>query len=392
MSANLLYSTMQWGTLVALAKFGTPVMLGHFGLALAIATPATLLTGFGLRAMQATDVQRRYAFADYLHLRLLGNLGTVIIVAGTVVFTPMDPALVGVLVPIVCAKLVEATSETCYGLEQRNERIRLVAVSRVVRGALGLAGLTLAIAFGGSLATGAWIMAAAWAAFLIADVRNAHRIEPLRLRADPAAIARLASEGAPLCGVNAMLALSQSIPRYLLQIAHGTASVGYFTALAAIGPALEQFSGAIGHAASPRLGALAGADGRGYRRLVVRLFGVGAAMALALTLGAIVGGRPFLRLAYAPDYQVYRTAFVLVAASGGFLVINSLSYFAIVAARRPRLLLMLQCMGVLITATSGVLLIPRFAVSGAAGAVFLGRAAVCVVTMAVVLRAPGRRR
>src|SRR5262249_21132339 len=101
---------------------------------------------------------------------------------------------------------------------------------------------------------------------------------------------------------------------------------------------------------------------------------------------------PFLRLAYAPDYQVYRTAFVLVAASGGFLVINSLSYFAIVAARRPRLLLMLQCMGVLITATSGVLLIPRFAVSGAAGAFSRGRAAVGGGARAVVLRARGGRR
>src|SRR5262249_5778488 len=112
---------------------------------------------------------------------------------------------------------------------------------------------------------------------------------------------------------------------------------------------------------------------------------------VALTLGAMVAGRPFLRLAYTPELQAYRTAFVLVTASAGFLMINSLCYFAIIAARRPRLLLMLQCMGMLITAATGALLIPRLAVSAAAGAVFFGRAAVCIATATILLRAPGRQ-
>src|SRR5262249_26993039 len=96
LSANMLYAAVQWGTLVALAKLGTPVTLGYFGLALAIATPSTMLAGFGLRAMQATDVQRRYAFADYLHLRLLGNLLALAIVAGVVACTTIEPAAVAV--------------------------------------------------------------------------------------------------------------------------------------------------------------------------------------------------------------------------------------------------------------------------------------------------------
>lgn len=390
LSANILYAAVQWGALVALAKLGTPVTLGYFGLALAVATPATMIAGFGLRAMQATDVLRRYAFADYLQLRLVGNLMAASIVAVTIAVTAIEPEAVAVLIPIAWAKLAEATSETCYGLAQRHHRIRLVALSKVVRGALGLTGLVIVLAAGGSLATGAWVMAGLWTAFLLlVDLRNARRLEPAWRRPEPRTIVKLASEGVALSGVDGALALSQSIPRYLLQAVHGAAAVGYFTALAAIAPALDQLAGSIGHAAAPRLGASAAEDRRAYRHLVARLFGIGGLIGVALTIGAVVFGRPFLHIAYAPDYGAYRTAFVFVTMGAGFALINSLSYFAMVAVRRPGLLLVLQCVGTVVTAVAAAMLIPRFSVSGAAAAVCLGRGIVCLATAALLLGSSG---
>src|SRR6185312_2728981 len=73
MSSNLLYAACQWGTIIALAKLGAPVAIGHLGLALAIATPIILFTSLGLRTVQATDMVRRYAFVEYLSLRVACN-------------------------------------------------------------------------------------------------------------------------------------------------------------------------------------------------------------------------------------------------------------------------------------------------------------------------------
>jgi O-antigen/teichoic acid export membrane protein len=129
-----------------------------------------------------------------------------------------------------------------------------------------------------------------------------------------------------------------------------------------------------------------------YRSLVARLFGVGGVIGVGLALGAMLAGRPFLRLAYAPDYGAYLTAFVLVTVGASFALINSLSYFAMVAIRRPGLLLTLQCVGTAVTAVTSAILIPHFAVAGAAAAVCLGRAIVCVVTAVVLLRAPTERQ
>ena len=210
----------------------------------------------------------------------------------------------------------------------------------------------------------------------------------MRAWPDRAAVARLARESVALSGVDGAFALTQSIPRYFLQIAHGAAAVGYFTALASIGPAVEQLASSIGHAAAPRLGATAANDPIGYRGLVGRLFAVGALIGAALTVGTVFGGRLFLRLAYTADYVDYLPAFVIVMLGAGLALMNALGYFAMVAVRRPGMLLALQCVGMLVTAASGALLIPRFAVTGAALAVGAGRALVTAITAGLLLRRP----
>ena len=50
---NLVYAACQWGMLVALAKFGSPELVGRFALALAVTAPVYMLTNLQLRAVEA---------------------------------------------------------------------------------------------------------------------------------------------------------------------------------------------------------------------------------------------------------------------------------------------------------------------------------------------------
>jgi O-antigen/teichoic acid export membrane protein len=265
--------------------------------------------------------------------------------------------------------------------------MRFVALSKVTRGALGLAALVTVVVLGGSVATGAWALAATWVLFLVVvDLRAAAALERVVAWIPPARLWKLARETAPLGAVNGVLAATQSLPRYLLQASHGAAAVGYFTALAALGPALDQLAGSVGHAAAPRLGWAATNDPPRYRRLVMRLLLAAVAMSGILAVGAAVGGPTFLRLAYRPDYGAYRTAFVLVVLGGGFTILNSISYFALVAARRPYTQLAIQCVGLGVTAASGVWLVSGYGVDGAAASIALGGAAMAAVAARLLLR------
>ncbi len=388
--SNLLYAACQWGTIVGLAKLGAPVAIGHLGLALAVATPVVLVTGFGLRAVQATDVVQRYAFVEYLWLRLAANLLAAVTIGVAAALGVIEPAAIAVLVPIGAAKIAEATSETCYGLAQRHERMRFVAISRIARGALGLVALVSVVALGGTLAAGAWALAAAWTAFLlVVDLPAAGMLEPIFARARPAAIWQLARESAPLGGVNGLFAVGQSLPRYFLALGQGAAAVGYFMAIGAVMPALSQLASAVCHAAAPRLGLNAARSSQRYRVLVVQLLGAAALLGGLLVLGAMIAGRPFLALAYSKDYAAYHVAFTIVIAAGALGVVNEVIYFALLASRRARLQLGLECLALSVTAVAGLALIPRYGVGAAAVTCTLSALARLVPGAWVVLR---RRR
>jgi O-antigen/teichoic acid export membrane protein len=388
-SSNVLYAACQWGTIVALAKLGAPVAIGHLGLALAVATPVVLLSSLGLRSVQATDVARRYAFAEYVVLRLILNLVAATGIATAALLGMIEPAAVAILIPIGVAKIAEASSETCYGLAQRHERMRYVAISRASRGALGLVALATIVALGGSLAAGAWALAAAWSAFLfVVDVPVVGRLEPIVARPRLDAVWRLARESAPLGGVNGLFAAGQSLPRYLLGLSHGATAVGYFTALGAITPALAQLA-STAHAAAPRLGLAAVGDRRRFRRLVLQLVAAAATLGGALVIGAALAGGRFLALAYDTDYAAFQTTFVIIVGAASIAVVNEVFYFALVASRRAPLQLAIECVAIAVTATGGLVLIPRLGVAGAALATAGGTVARATLAGTLVLRWAG---
>lgn len=392
LGSNLWYSGCQWATVVALAKLGAPNALGHFGLALAVVTPIVVVSSMALRSFQATDVLQNYAFAEYLNLRLAANVVAGAVIGAAVAAGAVHDAAAAILIPLGVAKLAEATSETCYGLAQRHDRMRFVALSKATRGVLGLAALVAVVALGGTLAEGTWALAAAWTVFLLGvDLPASRALERVLARPDATRLWMLARECAPLGMLSGLVAVTQSVPRYLLQASHGAAAVGYFTALAGVGPALAHLAASVGHAAAPRLGWNAAGDIRRYRALVMRLLGAAALTSAVLTAGAVLGGRQFLTLAYTEEYAAYHTTFVLLVLAAGFWVVNTMAYFALLAVRRLGLLLTIQGFGFLATAVTGAWWVPRFGVDGAAAAVAFGGAAMAAINTAVLMRARGAR-
>jgi O-antigen/teichoic acid export membrane protein len=386
LSSNLAYVGFQWAAVMALAKLGAPVALGHVGLALAIVTPVVLITGFALRTYQATDVLRRYAFAEYLNLRLVANLVAAAVIAAATALARVEEAAVVILVPIAGAKLAEATCETCYGLAQRHDRMRFVALSRVARGGLGFAALVAVVALGGTLASGCWALAAAWVLFLlVVDLPVAGTLEPVLQRPRVSTLSQLAWESAPLGGVTGVFSIAQSVPRYVLQLTHGAAAVGYFTGLSSFIPVLGQLATSVSQAAAPRLGWNATGDGARYRTLVLRLLGAGAVAMALMTLGAVLLGRPFLRLAYTEEYAAYHATFVVIMVAAALGMMNEVLYVALVAARRLRVQLGIQCFGLAVTILVSAVLIPRLGVGGAAVALAVAAGATAAVSACLVL-------
>src|SRR5262249_57038626 len=83
----------------------------------------------------------------------------------------------------------------------------------------------------------AWALAAGWTGFVVAvEFPFAGSLESPFGRPHAHVLWRLARDTAPLGGVAGVVALTQSLPRYLLQLTEGAAAVGYYTALASVVP------------------------------------------------------------------------------------------------------------------------------------------------------------
>lgn len=112
---NVVYAACQWGMLMALAKLGSPAMVGMFALGLAITAPVFMFANLHLRTIQATDARQQYQFRDYLSVRLATTALALLVVAAIVVLVGYAWETTAVILAVGCAKACESISDIFMG-------------------------------------------------------------------------------------------------------------------------------------------------------------------------------------------------------------------------------------------------------------------------------------
>jgi O-antigen/teichoic acid export membrane protein len=390
------YMASQWGQVVAIAKLTSAAKVGQFALALAVTAPVNMLAGLQLRTVQATDARHDYVFGDYLALRLLGSVVTVLVTAAI--------ALVGyrgetalVIIVIGLAKSIEAISDIIWGLLQQHERMDRVSHSMMIKGPLSLGALALAVYITKSTLWGATGLAVAWLVTLLTyDAASGARVlgggsglgersRLLRPRWHWPTLWRLTMLSSPM-GVVRMLATAKpNIPRYFIQYYQGAASLGIFSALAYLVVAGTAVVEALGQSASPRL-AQYFAAGRieAFMHLAERVIIIAALLGLGGVGVAVWLGKPLLVLLYRPEYAEHATVLVWIAIGAGVTYVASILNYIFAATRAFSRLLSPY---VIITASTLVLsaaLVPHYGLMGAAWALLVS-SVVHVVVVPVAL-------
>jgi len=371
-AGNCVYAASQWGLVVVLARLATPDALGTFALALAVTAPVFLLFGLNLRAGQATDAARGFAFGDYLGVRLAG-MAAALAATGALVLLEGDSAeSAAVVMAVGLAKAVEGLSDVHYGAMQAQERMRPIAISLMARGVLSVAAFAAVLEVGGTLLSAVAAMAAAWTAVLLAyDVpttaallrATGERRRP-RLGRDAT---RVIATCLPLGLVMMLVSLRLNVPRYFVGHWSGAAELGVFAALASLLVAGSLIVTALGQAATPRLAALFHAGSlAAFRGLVWRLMLVALGLGVAGISVAAVAGGPVLRLLFGAPYAGRSDLLVLLMAAGLAAYASSVLGFALTAARTFTAQLPVFTATTLACGAGCLWLVPRLGLSGAA--------------------------
>lgn len=389
---NIVYAGCQWGMLVALARLGTPEMVGKFALGFAVTAPVMMFASLRIREVEATDAKSEYSFSDYLGLRLITTILAFLVIVAIVAIADYEWETRLVILALGVAKSFESISDVLYGLLQKRERMDRIAKSLLIKGPLSLGLLSIVVYLTGSVFWGTVALASAWGLVLASyDVRNAAWIlklmpEPggpssahnkheatLHPRWEKRTLAKLAWLALPLGVVELLSSLNANIPRYFIEGYLGASLLGIFAALAYFDRAGDLVAHSLGRTVSPKLSQYyAEGDGIAFRRLLLKVIGVGVLLGVMGVLIALVAGDAIVAWFYGSEYVRHHVLIVLMLAAAMNYVAKFVSY-ALTAARRFRALMLLGIVVTIVLALSCGVFIPSEGLYGAAFALLVSR-------------------
>jgi O-antigen/teichoic acid export membrane protein len=329
-----------------------------------------MFTNLQLRAVQATDVNVEHGFANYFTLRLLATLLGLMTIVALLPFAGASPAVRVVVLLVSVSKCVECMSDVTAGLLQREEQLKRVAISLMIRGFGSVLVFSLTFAYFRNLALSVAAMSGVWLAVLLFyDVRNVRaligRHDPF-LRFDRRELRRLAMLGMPLGWVTTFASLNANIPRYFLQHYLGLADLGIYASLAYLVVAINMVMASLSVSVTTRLARLfADGDRRQFARLLTKLSMLGVLIAAVGVPLTFLVGRPLLTLLYRREYADHVGLLALFVGIAGLSTIGSFLFCGVTAARSFRAQVPVYFAAALIGVAGAVLLVPRFGLIGA---------------------------
>jgi O-antigen/teichoic acid export membrane protein len=384
---NAINAAAWFGMTVVLAKLGSPEHVGQFALGLATTAPIFMFATLRLRDVQATDSKQEYLFGDYFAMRLITTALALLAVAGIVAVSGFQWEVALVVLATAASKASEAISDAFYGLFMQQERLDRIAKSMMIKGPLSLVGLAVGFYLTGSVFWGVIGLTLARAVIMVSyDMRNAtlslspssklfSHIIPKDFpgpRWNAPTLARLAWLTLPLGFVTMLISFNSNIPRYFIEGHLGSYQLGIFAAIAAFQKTAPTIVQALGRSASPRLAKYYAANNaRAFRKLTLRLIGLGVLLGGAGVLVALVAGRQILTLFYGPEYAL-PGLFGLVMLGAGIDYVATMLLFVITSARYFRIQLPLHLLTAGAVALACFLLIPSAGLQGAAVALIIG--------------------
>jgi O-antigen/teichoic acid export membrane protein len=374
--------------MVVFAKLGTPRMAGEFTLGLAVTGPVMLFFDLQLRTLQATEVNNKFIFRDYLGLRLVTVTAGITTTCLVIYLFGYKGETAIIIFVLILAKAFDSISDVIYGLLQQREQMDRIAKSMILKGLLSVLFLSGLIYFSNDIVWGIMGLLLAWSLTLILyDIRSAYvvansinsvdltiskitpqiAINTIKPQWHLKKITQMVCLAFPL-GISMLLvSLNVNIPRYLLELNAGKEQLGIFSSIFYLQAAGTMVVSALGHSFSPRLAKYyASKDKASFCKLVLIMICIAIVLGGVGIFVALTIGEEILSILYTTEYSKYNNVFLLSMIAACFNYISLLLRHAIIACRYLRAqTLSFGLVAVNLTAAC-LFLIPKYGLYGAA--------------------------
>lgn len=380
---NLIYAMCQWGIFISITKFGTPEMVGQYALGLAITAPIVLFLNLNLRVVMVTDKKEMYSFNDYFTLRIVMVLLSLCIIFFVSLFLTSSLITLLVVLQVGLSKAFECISDIFHGIFQKVERMNLVSISKILKGALSLILVLILLYFTEDIIMALSGLVISWVIILIIyDYKNGKRIlknyldkesEIIKFNWSFYKIKRLSTLSLPLGIVAALDSLNVNVPRYFIQGSEGEVMLGYFAAITYLMVVGSTIINALGQAVTPRLSLYYSKKDFGmFKNLFYKFVLVSLGIGLLGIFVATTVGESVLTIIYSEDYAQFNNSLILVMIAAQIWYISSALGTALNATRNFKIQIPIYGLMVTFSTISSIYLIPSYHLNGAAIALCIG--------------------
>lgn len=393
---NMVYAGCQWGMLSVLAKLGSAAIVGQFTLGLAIGAPIFMFTNLQLRTVQATDVHAETVFSSYFTLRLLATLAGLILIVGLLPFSAASASVRWVVFLVAIAKCVECMSDVIAGLLQREEQLKRVAISLMIRGVGSVVVFSLAFTYLHNLAVAIGALIGVWVAVLLLyDARNAKTLMAAGdgfIRCNLAETKKVLLLSLPLGSVAALQSLSINIPRYFLQHYRGLGEQGVYASVSYLVVAVNMIVLAMTQSATTRLASMF-SEGlhKEFLLLIAKLSLLGVLIGITGFPLSLLFGRQLLTIIYRSQYGEFVVLLAILALTTGFGTVGSFLFCGVTAARAFRAQVPAYFLSIAVGTICCAFLIPRWGVNGAGCAMLISSLSLVASGIWILFRVLGSR-
>ena len=245
------YYGLQWMNMIILARLSGPEAVGLYTLGLAIANPIMAVASLMFRLVYATDQKNRWSIEEYDSVRWITlPIGVFAIAAVGFGLSYRELTLIVILIAA-SWKFSETMSDINYAVPHKRGDMRAIALSMVMRAAFSSFVLALVLYTSNRLdyALGAFALSW-WVCYLVIDKRFMREAEPKVGDATRLDLVRFAF---PMALSGAIIYLTFSIPRIILDQYEDTTTLGIFAAISHLLLVGLLAVNSIGAALTPRL-------------------------------------------------------------------------------------------------------------------------------------------
>jgi len=388
---TLIYCATNWGMSIALAKLGTPSVVGEYALGIAVAMPVFMFSQLNLRNVLVTDVKGEFGYDEYFRTRLALSTLAITIVAGLALFGKHTVEVAFVIFLAGLSFAFDSFSDVVYGLLQQRERMDRIGISMAVKGIASIVLLTgcyvltknVAVAVGGS-ALGSLIVVLFYdfpncrkilsehpvhgnVTTISGLVRVGYGVKTPEDRARQRRLLNLLWVSVPLGIVLLLNSLNLNIPRFYVAKDLGNHALGIFAAMAQLLLIGQVLTTALTQPSVSRLARLF-ADGRrrDFGLLLLRIVGLSVVIGAVMLGGSILFGKQILTIIYTYEYSTHWNAFLWLMLAGMLWYMSLGTGMGLTAARAFKIQAVFMAVTVAASAIANWYLVPRYGLDGAA--------------------------